>query len=202
MRPVGFQLSLNPRFIREQAINEQLRGRPFRLLGFEFEFLFRRQAKASALFNHSNVQYKLPRSVQVVIFAGTSAKRHYLLLQRVASHGGFWQSVTGSLEEGETHRQAAAREVLEETGFVAHEEALIELGVVNTFLIAPQWRAKYAPGVTHNEEVCFALKVEQREAQLDPIEHVAYVWESYDRAVEMLYWESTKRAFAAMQLIR
>ncbi len=148
------------------------------------------------------MQYKQPRSVQVVIFSETSAERHYLLLKRIASHGGFWQSVTGSLEGAETHRQAAAREVLEETGFDTCEEGLIELGVVNTFEIAPQWRAKYAPGVTHNEEVCFALKVEERDARLDPLEHDAYAWESYDCAVEMLYWESTRRAFAATQLIR
>jgi dATP pyrophosphohydrolase len=150
----------------------------------------------------SSVQYKQPCSVQVVIFAETSANRRYLLLRRVASHGGFWQSVTGSLEEGETHRQAATREVLEETGFVAREEELIELGVINTFEIAPLWRAKYAPGVTHNEEVCFALKVEEREVRLDPLEHDAFEWESYDRAIEMLYWESTRRAFAATRLSR
>lgn len=151
---------------------------------------------------YSNVQYKLPRSVQVVILADVSALRQYLLLRRVASHGGFWQSVTGSLEEGETHRQAATREVLEETGFVAREEELIELGVVNTFEIAPQWRAKYAPGVTHNEEVCFALKVEGREVRLDPLEHDDYAWESYDCAIEMLYWESSRLAFAATKLSR
>lgn len=148
------------------------------------------------------MQFKQPRSVQVVIFSDASALRRYLLLRRIASHGGFWQSVTGSLEEGETHRQAATREVLEETGFVAREEELIELGVINTFEIAPQWRTRYAPGITHNEEVCFALKVEEREARLYQLEHDAYVWESYDRAIEMLYWESTRRAFAATRLIR
>jgi dihydroneopterin triphosphate diphosphatase len=148
------------------------------------------------------VQYKQPRSVQVVIFAETGAQPKYLLLRRVASHGGFWQSVTGSLEEGETHSKAAKREVLEETGFVAREEELIDLGVVNTFEIAPQWRAKYAPGVMQNEEVCFALLVEEREVRLDPLEHDAYAWESYDRAIEMVYWESTRRAVAATQLIR
>lgn len=151
---------------------------------------------------YSTVQFKQPRSVQVVLFAETSAKRQYLLLRRVASHGGFWQPVTGSLEEGETHRQAATREVLEETGFAAREEELIELGVINTFEIAPEWRAMYSPDVTHNEEVCFALKVEKREVRLYPLEHDAYVWEPYDRAVEMLYWQSSRRAFVATQSIR
>jgi dATP pyrophosphohydrolase len=145
--------------------------------------------------------YKQPRSVQVVIFADTSSERHYLLLRRVASHGGFWQSVTGSLEAGETHAQAAVREVREETGIDSDEDELIELGVINTFEIAPQWREKYAPGVVRNEEVCFALKANRCEVQFDSREHDAYVWEPYDRSIEMLYWDSSKRAFAAARLL-
>jgi dihydroneopterin triphosphate diphosphatase len=147
------------------------------------------------------VQYKQPRSVQVVIYAGELDQRLYLLLRRIASHGSFWQSVTGSLEEGETHKQTAVREVREETGINAREEDLIELGVVNTFEIAPQWREKYAPGITHNEEVCFALKVQPVGVRVDLTEHDAYSWEPYERAIDMLYWESNKRAFTAARLI-
>jgi dATP pyrophosphohydrolase len=144
------------------------------------------------------MRYKQPRSVQVVLFAQTLTGIEYLLLRRVTSHGGFWQSVTGSLEEAETHRQAAVREVREETGIHCREDDLIELGIVNVFEIAPQWRVKYAPGVTHNEEVCFALKVDRCEARIDPVEHEAYTWVDYDDAFAMLYWESNKRAFAAV----
>lgn len=147
------------------------------------------------------MHYKQPLSVQVVIFANSPRERRYLLLSRVVSHGAFWQSVTGSLEVGETHRQAAVREVLEETGISSLEEELIELGVINTFEIAPQWREKYAPGVTHNEEVCFALKVVECEVQVDLIEHDAYVWVTCERAVEMVYWDSNKRALAAAKLL-
>ena len=136
-----------------------------------------------------------------MIFADTSSERRFLLLRRVASHGGFWQSVTGSLEVGETHTQAAVREVREETGIDSVEDELIELGVINTFEIAHQWRGKYAPGVERNEEVCFALKVEPCEVIVDSSEHDAYVWEPYDRSIEMLYWDSSKRAFDAARLL-
>ena len=136
-----------------------------------------------------------------MIFADDSGDRHYLLLRRVASHGGFWQSVTGSLEEGETHTQAAIREVREETGIASSENELIDLGVINTFEIAPQWRARYEPGVVSNEEVCFALKVDRCEVFVDAREHDAYVWERYEKSTEMLYWESSKRAFAATRLL-
>jgi dATP pyrophosphohydrolase len=137
-----------------------------------------------------------------VIFADEPPlDRRYLLLRRVAAHGGFWQSVTGSLEAGETHTQAAVREVLEETGIEAAEDELIDLGIVNTFKIAPQWREKYAPGVAYNEEVCFALKVVQCEVVVDSREHDAYAWEQYDRSIEMLYWDSSKLAFGAARLL-
>ncbi len=148
------------------------------------------------------VRYKQPRSVQVVIFAEGAGERRYLLLKRVSSHGGFWQSVTGSLEEGETHKQAAVREVLEETGINSREDQLIELGLINTFEIAPEWRSKYAPGITHNEEMCFALRVDACEVKVDSTEHEAYAWETYERAMEMLYWESNRRAFAAAHAIQ
>jgi dihydroneopterin triphosphate diphosphatase len=143
--------------------------------------------------------YKQPRSVQVVIFAENGGSREYLLLRRVAGHGGFWQSVTGSLEEGETHAQAAVREVKEETGIHCTEGELINLDLVNTFEIAPAWRSRYAPGITRNEEVCFALKVDKCEVRVDPLEHEEYVWVDYDEAARMLYWNSNKRAFAAVE---
>ncbi|HEU4391836.1 MAG TPA: dihydroneopterin triphosphate diphosphatase [Blastocatellia bacterium] len=145
------------------------------------------------------VRYKQPRSVQVVVFIETAAGRDYLLLRRVASHGGFWQSVTGSLEEGETHFDAAAREVFEETGIVCCRDDLFELGLVNTFEIAPQWLNKYAPGVTHNEEVCFALGVTAREVRIDPLEHDDYTWAGFAAASDMVYWESTRRALTEVE---
>ena len=142
--------------------------------------------------------YKQPRSVQVVLFAETPRGREYLLLRRVRSHGGFWQTVTGSLEGDETHTDAATREVYEETGYRPRPDELIPLGIVNRFEIAPQWRVKYAPDVTHNEEVCFALEVARRDVEIDPVEHDAFIWVDYSAAARMIYWESTRRALAAV----
>ena len=145
------------------------------------------------------MQYKQPRSVQVVIFSETQGAREFLLLRRVASHGGFWQSVTGSLEEAETHLEAAVREVREETGIIVTAKQLIDLRLVNTFEIAPQWRTKYAPEVTHNEEVCFALRVDRCEVRIDSIEHDVWMWSDRDTAMKMLYWESNKRALTSLE---
>ncbi len=163
-----------------------------RLLGFE---------QLSLRWFNPIMRYKQPRSVQVVIFGDGRHERLYLLLKRIESDGGFWQPVTGSIEGEETHRQAALREVLEETGIRAHDEELIELGVVNTFEIAPQWRDRYAPGVTHNEEVCFALEVSECEVRVDSMEHESYIWVGLEQAMEMVFWESNKGALAATGLL-
>lgn len=148
------------------------------------------------------MKYKQPRSIQVVIFTEVEGQREFLLLKRQESHGGFWQTVTGSLEQGETHREAAVREVSEETGIVCHAEALIDLHLTNVFEIAPQWRAKFAPDVTHNEEVCFALKVHKCDVRLDDREHENFVWLDEQRAFEMLYWDSSKKAFEALRNLK
>jgi dihydroneopterin triphosphate diphosphatase len=142
------------------------------------------------------MSYKQPRSIQVIIFAESGTHSEFLLLKRVASQGGFWQSVTGSLEGGESHRQAAVREVFEETGIRCLAEELIDLELTNVFAIAPQWRARFAPEVTHNEEVCFALRVEKCEVRLDALEHEDYLWLDAERAYAMFYWESSKKALA------
>jgi dihydroneopterin triphosphate diphosphatase len=142
------------------------------------------------------MSYKQPRSIQVIIFAESGTHTEFLLLKRIASHGGFWQSVTGSLEGSESHRQAAVREVFEETGIGCLADELIDLELTNVFAIAPQWRARFAPEVTHNEEVCFALRVEKVEVRLDALEHEDYLWLDAERAYAMFYWESSKKALA------
>lgn len=64
--------------------------------------------------------YKQPVSVLVVIYAKDTGR--VLMLQR-RDDPDFWQSVTGSLEEGETASQAAMREVKEEVTIdVAREQ--------------------------------------------------------------------------------
>jgi dATP pyrophosphohydrolase len=66
--------------------------------------------------------YKRPESVLVVIHTPTL---EILLLER-ADHPGWWQSVTGSLEQDETPTQAARREVEEETGLVITPDMQVE----------------------------------------------------------------------------
>lgn len=60
------------------------------------------------------------KQVEVHLFRRRASRREFLLLRRSAdrSLAGVWQPVTGGIERGETAWQAAAREVLEETGLL------------------------------------------------------------------------------------
>jgi dATP pyrophosphohydrolase len=112
-----------------------------------------------------------PESVLIVIYTGTD---EFLLIERVKPQG-FWQSVTGSLEWGEVADDAARREVVEETGI--SDGVLSNLQWTQTYEISPSFGRKYAPGITHNLEHAFALKLPERCAvSLSPKEHSQFRW--------------------------
>lgn len=96
---------------------------------------------------------KQPVSVLVVIH---TPAREVLLLER-AKHAGYWQSVTGSREGDEALIDTAAREVGEETGIAVAVADLTDWRLSNTYAIFPEWRHRYADGVTHNVEHVFSL---------------------------------------------
>lgn len=137
---------------------------------------------------------KTPRSVQVVVYRdGPEAREYLLLLRRREGSLDFWQPVSGSLEAGESDRDAAMREVEEETGFVDLVE-LREIALVNRFRIAPAWRSLYEPDVTHNVQVGFAARVDSGDARIDPAEHVDARWAPYAEARALLQYEPNRRA--------
>jgi dATP pyrophosphohydrolase len=124
-------------------------------------------------------RFKRPESVLVVVYTRTGK---VLLLQR-ADDPDFWQSVTGSLLWEETQpRQAAARELAEETGLKA-PEGLRDLQRTFRYPILPRWRHRYAPEVTENLEHAFALELPAEILiTVNPAEHAAYGWFGFEEA--------------------
>ena len=135
--------------------------------------------------------YKIPVSVLVVIY---TADLHALLLER-ADHPGYWQSVTGSQDPGETLRATAVREVAEETGLDANAFELTDCEQINTYEIYPEWRHRYAPGVTHNREYVWRLKLPHPvPIILAAAEHLHYAWLPYQVAAARCFSPSNAQA--------
>ena len=124
------------------------------------------------------MSYKRPESVLIIVY---SKDAQVLMLERVQPQG-FWQSVTGSLQEGEFAIDAAHRELKEETGLQGH---IISTNLENTFPILPAWRDRFAPEVSHNHETVFACEVDAPcEIALNPLEHMASRWLPREAAAE------------------
>jgi len=89
----------------------------------------------------------------------------------------FWQSVTGSLEPGESPLATACREVKEEVGIdvLAERLEMEDCQRQIDFEIFPHFRHRYAPDVTHNHEHWFRLQLPaERDVRLT--EHLAFRW--------------------------
>ena len=132
--------------------------------------------------------YKTPVSVLVVIY---TAELDVLLLER-ADRPGFWQSVTGSQDAGETLAQTARREVFEETGFDTDSFELTDWRKENRYEIYLRWRGRYAPGITHNTEHVFGLRLPRiLPVTLAAREHLQYAWLPWrDAADKVFSWSN------------
>ena len=146
---------------------------------------------------------KIPESVLVVIHTDDL---QVLLIER-ADRPGFWQSVTGSKDHpDELLSDTAAREVAEETGIViggpaVPREGLRDWALRNVYEIYPVWRHRYAPGVTHNTEHVFGLRVPAGiEVRLNPREHLQHRWLPWREAADRCF--SPSNAEAILQLPR
>jgi dihydroneopterin triphosphate diphosphatase len=144
--------------------------------------------------------FKIPESVLVVVH---TPALEVLLLERAGAQGqkgtGMWQSVTGSREPADADlAETARRELLEETGLSAG--ALTDWRLRNRYEIWPQWRARYAPEVTHNVEHVFGFLVPQvTAATLDPAEHTAQLWLPWRDAINKVFSPTNRDALWQLQ---
>lgn len=140
--------------------------------------------------------FKRPESVLVVLY---NEHNHVLVMQRLDDPK-FWQSVTGSMEDGETAIQTAVREVFEETGIQLSIEKpsqaevlyhVVDCQKTNQYNIRDEWRYRYAPHVNVNVEHVFSAKVAASK-HIKLTEHASYLWLNKTQAMEKV-WSNTNK---------
>lgn len=95
-----------------------------------------------------------------------------------------WQTVTGSMEAGETPMQSALRELKEETGYTPQKLWVVPL--VNTFYSVRQ------DAINHT--VVFAAQVPSTSVPILSKEHHQFLWCSINKAKELCVWPGQRKA--------
>ena len=120
----------------------------------------------------------------------------YMLLRRVANPNlgleGFWQGVTGGLEEGEDLTQAAKRELAEETGFVP--SSLEKIKYSYSFPMQDKWKEMYPTEVNEIVEHVFIAFIDGHTEPTLSYEHDTWGWFSVDQALRKLKYPGNTEA--------
>jgi dATP pyrophosphohydrolase len=133
---------------------------------------------------------RLPIEVEAIIFRRNSNGIEYLLLKRLPERNGFWQPVTGGVEEGETLKEALRREIWEETGI----KNLIRV-------IEGLYCFEFSDPIL-NKEYVFGVEVAStEEVVLDGKEHSEYRWCGMKDALQLLSWKENKEALEKLNTI-
>ena len=136
----------------------------------------------------SATELRRPLSVLVCVVTDDG----YALLLRRQRPFDFWQSITGSLRDGETHASAARRELTEETGLVDEGELRFS-GISRQFVIDPRWRDKFAVGAIENVEFEWQYRLPERiDIRICQTEHSEYCWLPVAKAAQTV-WSWTNR---------
>ena len=139
-----------------------------------------------------------PESVLVVVHTD---EPKVLLLKRKDPFS-YWQSVTGSLDDGESHADAAKRELFEETG-LTDEGILVDQEVRRVFEIDPRWLSRYSAGVTKNIEYEWHYRVDTTmDITVNSKEHIDWCWVSIEKATELVWSWTNREALKRLRAIR
>ncbi|MDW7650436.1 MAG: NUDIX pyrophosphatase [Bacillota bacterium] len=121
----------------------------------------------------------MTRCIMVFLYKWINGEPQYLLLKRNRELGGYWQPVTGFIEEPETNRQAALRELGEETGIVEYERVT---DPKHYFFFDMH-------GVQCSVSVLAVEVTDPPEIEIS-FEHTEHKWLSYEEARNTLFWEN------------
>ena len=121
--------------------------------------------------------------MQVNVYKKVNNDLVYLAMKRTEEEGGFWQPITGTVDEGETLLDTMTRELNEEAGITS-------LLAVSPELHSYSWTWKQEGTGTDHVFACEVLN--DTEIVLNPSEHNEFRWVSKDEMMELLRWDGNK----------
>lgn len=127
---------------------------------------------------------ELPIKIEGIIFKIDNNIVKYLLLKRTKKDGGFWQPMTGTVNDGETIKDCLIREMEEETNI---REYLRIIKNVDFF----EW--KNSKNKTMIEYV-FGIEIKNNLKVKISDEHDAFEWHTFKSAFEKLEKNNNKNA--------
>ena len=117
----------------------------------------------------------------------------FLMLHRVPDD--YWHVVAGVVEPDETFAEAAARELLEETGLHA---AVADLAMPQSYAVPEMLRHEYGPGVLEVTIGNFSVEVPPEWEPMLNEEHDRYRWCGLSEATLLERWPETIEILAAL----
>jgi 8-oxo-dGTP pyrophosphatase MutT (NUDIX family) len=137
------------------------------------------------------------REAEVAIFVTRRGRSEVLIAHRSPEQGSYWHTIAGGIERGETPREAAARELAEETGLTG---AVLQAGgevVEYAYSLSeepPDRSGPYPQGPLEVRVHCFVVDApDDWEPTLD-WEHDSHRWCAPAEAAATLRWPETAQA--------
>ena len=122
---------------------------------------------------------------EAIVFKKVNSSVFFLILKRSLKRGGFWQPITGGVEEGETFNEAVLREIGEEIGIVDIIK-LIDMDYSFDF---------FEDGIEHYEKV-FGAEVSPEQIITLSEEHTEFKWVDGQTAIDkFLKYPGNKEGF-------
>jgi 8-oxo-dGTP pyrophosphatase MutT (NUDIX family) len=119
----------------------------------------------------------------VLYYTDSDNRRKYLLLQY---HGKYWSFPKGKIEKGESLKEAALREVREETG-------LREITLEDNFSYVITYTFYNPEGIEIDKTVTFFLSdIGKKQPITISHEHRDYAWQFYEVARMQIYFENDR----------
>lgn len=129
--------------------------------------------------------YRRTTQVEIIVFKIINGQVLLLLLKRNEQKGGFWQPVTGGVEDGENLTQAVDRELQEETGIKKY------LRLINDVYYFEFDTDEY--GIL--KEYVFGVEVTPDiDVKFSP-EHTEMKWCALEDSLALLKFDTNKTAF-------